>query len=97
MSKRRKLKLDTTSFNMIGVHDRKRTHLQAKLSDSENESNCDNEQADDEVDETYEDVVGDILETGDFSGSDLSEDDDRQFDVDEAEHILASYENDGQI
>ena len=97
MSKRRKLKLDTTSFNMIGVHDRKRTRRQAKLSDSEDESNCDNEQADDEVDETYEDVSGDILETGDFSGSDLSKDDDRQFDVDEAEHILASYENDGQI
>ena len=36
-------------------------------------------------------------EIDDFSGSDLSEDDDRQFDVDEAEHILASYENDGQI
>ena len=30
----------------------------------------------------------------DFSGSDLSKDDDRQFDVDEAEQILASYEND---
>ena len=60
MSKRRKLKLDTTSFNMIGVHDRKRTRLQAKLSDSEDESNCDNEQADDHVDETYEDVSGDI-------------------------------------
>ena len=29
------------------------------------------------------------------SGSDLSKDDDRQFDVDEAEQILASYKNDG--
>ena len=38
MSKRRKLKLDTTSFNMFGVCDRKRTRRQANLSDSEDES-----------------------------------------------------------
>ena len=40
-----------------------------------------------------DDVGGDILQIYDFSG--LSKDDDRQFDVDEAEQILASYKNDG--
>ena len=60
MSKSRKLKLDTTSFDMFGVRDRKRTRRQVNLSDSEDESNGDIEQADDEVDETYDDVGGDI-------------------------------------
>ena len=36
-------------------------------------------------------------EIDDFSCSDLGEDDDRQFDIDEAEQILASYEDDRQI
>ena len=90
-----KLKLDTTSFNMIGLCDRKRTRRQANLSDSEDESNGDTEKADAQVNQTlYDDIGGDILQIYDFSGSDLSEDDDRQFDVDEAEQILASYEND---
>ena len=44
-----------------------------------------------------DDVGGDILHIYEFSGSDLSKDDDRQFDVDEAEQILASYKNDGWI
>ena len=83
-----KLKLDTTSFNMIGLCDRKRTRRQANLSDSEDESNGDTEKADAQVNETLYDDVG---------GSDLSKDDDRQFDVDEAEQILASYKNDGWI
>ena len=39
-SKRRKLKLDATSFNMIGLCDTKRTRHQANLSDSEDESRC---------------------------------------------------------
>ena len=83
-----KLKLDTTSFNMIGLCHRKRTRRQANLSDSEDESNGDTEKADAQVNETLYDDVG---------GSDLSKDDDRQFDVDEAEQILASYKNDGWI
>ena len=95
MSKRRKLKLAATSFNMIGLCDRKRTRRQANLSDSEDESNGDTEKADAQVNETYDDVGGDILQIYDFSGSDLSKDDDRKFDVDEAEQILASYKNDG--
>ena len=70
MSKRRKLKLETTSFNMIGVCDRKRTHRRANSSDSEDESNGDNEQADDQVND---DIGGNILQIDDFSGSDLSD------------------------
>ena len=58
------------------------------MSDSEEETN--GVSADDQAND---DVGGDIID--DFS--DLSEDDDRQFDMEEAEEILASYEREGQI
>ena len=53
-----------------GVCDRKRTHRRANSSDSEDESNGDNEQADDQVND---DIGGNILQIDDFSGSDLSD------------------------